>query len=177
MSKAIGKLLVAFVAMALSVTAPANATPIAPDDFNAENGGVPQLNYFGFGHYTVSSGSVDLIGNGYYDAYPGNGLYVDVAGSTGQYGALTTNTVYGAGHYEALLGLGGPIYSGITDGVRVSWAGGFQDFILNGLTTNSFAFDINLTSPSALTVSDLALSGNPNIGATLFGLAVQPRTA
>src|ERR1700722_9142112 len=73
----------------------------------AENGGSGALNYTGFANYNVTQGSVDLIGNGYFDNYPGDGLYVDLAGSTNQFGALTTKHVYGPGTYHIGLSLGG----------------------------------------------------------------------
>jgi hypothetical protein len=60
------------------------------DDFNAENGGVGAVNYNGFAQWSVSDGTVDLIGNGFFDAYPGNGLYVDLDGSSGNAGVLTS---------------------------------------------------------------------------------------
>jgi len=39
------------------------------DNFATENGGAGTLNYFGFNNFTVSAGSVDLIGNGFFDNY------------------------------------------------------------------------------------------------------------
>ncbi len=44
-----------------------------------------------------------------------------MAGSTGAFGALTTNTLYGPGTYHVTIGLGGPIYSDVSDGVTVDW--------------------------------------------------------
>ncbi len=73
----------------VSVAAP--AAPVFFDDFNAENGGVGQLNYTGFVNWTVSDGTVDLIGNGFHDFLPGNGLYVDMDGSTGNAGKMMTS--------------------------------------------------------------------------------------
>lgn len=156
-----------------ALTAPASAT-IVPDQFNSENGGVGTLNYSGFADFTVTSGSVDLIGSGFYDNFAGNGLYVDMAGTTGQFGALTTNTVYAAGTYHVTLGLGGTIYSNIADGVSLDWGtGSWSSGDLAGLIAQTFDFDITLNSASAITISDLGHSGNANIGATLFGLSLE----
>lgn len=157
--------------LALGTTAvQANATYLS---FGSENGGTPQLNYYGFANFNVSQGSVDLIGNGYFDAYPGNGLYVDLAGSTNQYGALTTKTIYGPGTYDIGLSLAGPIYNGITDGAVVSWGqGSSANMILSGLNEANYNFSVTLTQPEAFTITDLGLSGNANIGATLFGFQV-----
>lgn len=43
------------------------------------------LNYCGFDNWQVADGHVDLIGNGFMDLLPGNGLYVDLAGSSPVY--------------------------------------------------------------------------------------------
>lgn len=40
-----------------------------------------QLDYNSFINWNVTAGTVDLQGNGFFDALPGNGLYVDLAGS------------------------------------------------------------------------------------------------
>lgn len=152
----------------------AYASP-ALHSFNAENGGSAQLNYSGFADFNVTKGSVDLIGNGSFDAYAGNGLYVDMAGTTGQYGALTTKTIFGPGSYKIDLSLGGSIYSGIADGIDITAGGGsLFSATLPGLTTSDYSFIVNLASAQAFTITDLGLSGNPNIGATLFGFNVSP---
>jgi hypothetical protein len=165
----------ASVAVALfAFAAPASAT-VVPDQFNSENGGAGTLNYYGFADYTVTSGSVDLIGAGFYDNFSGNGLYVDMAGTTGAFGALTTNTVYGPGTYHVTIGLGGTIYNGINDGVLVDWGtSSWSSGDLAGLSSSTFQFDITLDVASAITISDLGHSGNANIGATLFGFTAEP---
>jgi hypothetical protein len=64
------------------------------DNFNGENGG----------------GTVDLIGNGFYDFYPGNGLYIDLDGSTTDSGVLATKSgvlSLPAGTYTLSYELGG----------------------------------------------------------------------
>lgn len=53
------------------------------DDFNNENAGFPGVvNYNSFANFDVVDGSVDLIGNGFRDFFPANGLYVDLDGTT-----------------------------------------------------------------------------------------------
>jgi len=51
------------------------------DNFDQENQGRAQLNYRGFKNWLVTRGEVDLIGNGFLDYKPGNGLYVELDGS------------------------------------------------------------------------------------------------
>ena len=162
-------LLLAGAAFACSASA-----TVLPNDFDSENGGAPVLNYYGFADWTVSKGAVDLIGNGYFVSFPGNGLYVDLAGSIGQFGAITTKATYASGTYKVTLGLGGSIYAGIADGATISWGTGSQDFVLPGLATNTYVFDVTLTSAERFTITDDGLTGNGNIGATLFGFNVVP---
>lgn len=63
-----------------------NCTPTG-DTFQASGA----LNYCSFEKWNVIDGNVDLIGNGFMDLLPGNGLYVDLAGSTSPYkGTMVT---------------------------------------------------------------------------------------
>lgn len=78
------------VMLVLTEAGTAQATVLLSDNFNSENGGAGTLNYAGFVNWTVSDGSVDLCGNGFCDFLPGNGLYVDMDGSTGNAGKLTS---------------------------------------------------------------------------------------
>jgi hypothetical protein len=66
------------------------AVPLLFDDFNSENSGNGALNYNSFTNWVVSDGTVDLIGNGFYDFLKGNGLYVDLDGSTYDAGIMTS---------------------------------------------------------------------------------------
>ena len=65
------------------------------DNFNAENGGIATpatLSYNRFANWNVTTNDVDLIGNGSFDFFPGNGLYVDLNGAAP--GQLTSKTAY-----------------------------------------------------------------------------------
>jgi len=90
-------LFVALVCMMFSQAV--QAATIFSDNFNGENGGTGVLNYAGFSKWTVSNGAVDLIGNGFFDFFPGSGLSVDLDGTmlkAGQFSsipiALANNT-------------------------------------------------------------------------------------
>jgi hypothetical protein len=85
----------------------AQAAIVFQDNFNGENGGSGALNYTGFANWTVTGGSVDLIGNGFFDFQPGNGLYVDMNGSTGQGGTIATTTVFAPGTYTVTFDFAG----------------------------------------------------------------------
>lgn len=63
-----------------------NCTPTG-DEYKASG----SLNYCQFEKWNVVDGHVDLIGNGFMDLLPGNGLYVDLAGSRSPYkGTMVT---------------------------------------------------------------------------------------
>lgn len=80
------------IAVCAFTTAPVMAD-LFFDDFNSEHGGVGILNYTGFANWTVTEGTVDLIGNGYFDWFNyAHGLYVDMDGSTGNAGTMETKT-------------------------------------------------------------------------------------
>lgn len=84
------------------------------DTFNTENGGVGKLDYTSFANWIVTAGSVDLIGNGLFDIYPGNGLYVDLNGSTGVSGTLTSKVLFSPGTYEFSFEIGNTSVGAIT---------------------------------------------------------------
>ena len=100
------KLLFVFLIVALCARQ-SFAGYILNDDFDSEHGGAGILNYNGFANWTVSDGTVDLIGNGYYDFLPGNGLYVDMDGSTGNAGIMTTTLSLDPGTYMLSFDLAG----------------------------------------------------------------------
>jgi hypothetical protein len=113
--------------LTLGTVSGANAAVVFSDNFNSENGGAAQLNYTGFANWTVTQGAVDLIGNGSFDFYPGNGLYVDMDGSIGQNGGLTSKQTFGAGSYTLSFNLAGSA-RGDTNTVEVK-LGSLDQFI------------------------------------------------
>jgi hypothetical protein len=83
----------ATLAMAFGSIDRAQAATFAfSDNFNTENGGVATLAYTGFANWNVSKADVDLIGNGDFDFFPNNGLYVDLNGAAP--GGITSKTTY-----------------------------------------------------------------------------------
>jgi hypothetical protein len=77
-----------------SPSAPAEVLLV--EDFNAENGGLYQLNYTGFTNWDVTTGSVDLVGTAPFDDVlpTTQGLYVDLDGTTGAAGLLRSKTAF-----------------------------------------------------------------------------------
>jgi len=164
------------LAATLASATDSRAAVLLFDDFNSES---QSLNHTPFANWSVSAGSVDVIGTGFYDFYPGNGNYVDLNGSSGAIGALTSNTVFGAGTYTLTFTLGG---SNGGDGnvdpsaktTRVIFGNFVQDITLAsnaGLTTQSFTFT---TTGGNLTFASLP-GGNefgPYVGNVLDNVQV-----
>jgi hypothetical protein len=146
----------AIVVATMCVTSVSFAQVVFQDNFDAENGGVGTTNYAGFANWTVSDGTVDLIGNGFFDSYPGNGLYLDLDGSSANAGILTSTAILlspglhllkfdlgligGFGSDSMTVSLGGdyseafsaadaglsPTYNSITRSIQVTSAGSFS---------------------------------------------------
>jgi hypothetical protein len=167
------------LAAAISASA-ANATPLS-DNFDSENGGTPQLNYFGLSNFTVtnagSGGSVDLIGSGSggsaYDFFPGHGLYIDMCGSTSACATLSTNQVFAAGTYDVSISLGGNARSGTQTGTTVNFGSYSNTVMLDMFELYVLNFTTTLGGASALTLGDLGLVA-PNMGNILFSVDITP---
>jgi hypothetical protein len=145
------------------------------DNFNSENGGAGQLNYNSFANFTVSNsvsqgGTVDLIGNGFFDFYPGNGLYVDLDGSgNGVPGLLETKQTFATGTYNLSFDLAGSA-RGVDDHVDVNFGPFSQTYFLpstQGYTL--FTATVTLTTPSVLSFQNVEPG---NIGAILDNVSV-----
>ena len=88
------KNLIAAAVLGLSMTSAASAAILFSDDFSAST---PGLNVTPAG-WNVSNGRVDVIPCcfGQFDFYPGNNLYIDMDGSTGDAGRITTVATFSA---------------------------------------------------------------------------------
>lgn len=97
------------------------------------------LEYDAFTYWDVTGGTVDLLGNGFFDFLPGNGLYVDLIGVSGSNGSLVTKTAIAltSGHTYSLTAwlAGNQLVSRAADTVklRVFWVdgGGGEHDVLN----------------------------------------------
>jgi hypothetical protein len=149
------------LALAISAmgTAPAVAGPIFSDNFNGESQG---LNYTGFAQWTVTAGSVDLIGTGFYDLFPGNGNYVDLDGTTSGLnpaGQITTDMVFAAGTYTLSFDLGGS-QRGDTNTVEVVLGNFVQDITLPSNAPLSLYTYTFTTTGGQLSFTNLGASDN-----------------
>lgn len=165
-------------AACIAATTKAGAVTIFSDDFNSENGGVGAINYAGFANWTVNPGTVDLIGNGFFDFYPGNGLFVDLDGSTSQAGKMTSSAIaVTPGFYSLSFMLGGNARGAANDTVSVSVDTGFanQNYVLNymdPLTAYTLPFQV-LSATSINLVFQNA--GGDNVGAILDNVRLEQR--
>jgi len=149
------------------------------DNFNSTT--TQALNQTAFTNWTVTSGSVDVIGDGGSFAFlpPGNGNYVDLDGSTGQPGQLTTIMTFNPGTYLVTFDLAGsqggagkvdPVSK--TTEIAFSIGGATQTLLLDPsapLTTYSYTF--TTTGPGHLSFTDLS-GGNNNVGNLLDNVSV-----
>jgi hypothetical protein len=136
-----------------------NAQVLISDNFNSENGGVPTLNYNSFANWDVANagttgGTVDLIGNGAFDFYPGNGLYVDLLGSgngtPGQLQSKTTFNFVSGVNYTLSFDLAGSArgtdnHVDVTLGSLVNQA----LFLPSAQGYTLFSFDFTVSSPTS----------------------------
>ena len=150
-------LLSAFLLLLAATSGRANLV----DNFNSENGGVGRLNYNSFANWTVANsspqgGTVDLIGNGFFDLYPGNGLYVDLLGTgNGVPGLFTTKETFAIGTYTLSFDLAGSA-RGYNNHVDVSFGPYAQTFFLpssQGYTL--FSESVTLTTPAQLSFQNV----------------------
>jgi hypothetical protein len=166
-----------FATAALAIAAGAQAAPVFTDGFDGENGNVTALNYGSFANFTVADGTVDLIGtpSGYSIVCAGgSGACVDLDGSTGNAGALTsTPLALTAGSHTLSFDLSGNQRGGSDDTVEISLGSLFSTSITvapgEAFQTYSFTFDVLADAIASLVFQNL---GNDNIGAILDNVAL-----
>lgn len=192
-------LALATLAMGFAVSSSVSASPIIllEDDFNGENGGNGVRNYDSFTNWNVTDGSVDLLGPGLVDFLPGNGIYIDLNGSTNNGATLASNTTFEfqtGDQVTLMFALAGPcenawpgcanfpnLNSGSNE-VTVSLGGLLNETFTKDfdtpLETISRTFNVNLATSASL-VFDHNDNGGDNIGLILDNvqLSVEPSTS
>jgi len=177
MKKAFGVLTLMMCLWGFSSASIGNVVPFS-DNFDSENGGVGKLNYSGFTNWTIVDGTVDLIGNGYWDFLPGNGLYVDLDGSTHNPGQMISSNSFDLqpGTYMLSFYLAGNQHQSPQDQVTVQLAMG--SLLNNTYTLTNFApftlFTETITVTSA-TFASLTFenAGSDNIGMLLDNVSLE----
>ena len=162
--------------LVFGVVAQSHATIIFSDNFNTENGGIGQLNYNAFANWSASNGTVDLIGSpGFFDFFPGNGLYVDLDGSTFQAGTFTSIGIpVTPGNYMLSFLLAGS-QRGDVNTVQVNVSGGLasSSYTLASnvpLTLETMSFTV--LAPTTITLSFQNEGISNNIGLVLDNVSL-----
>ncbi len=98
------KILVALAASAAVFAAPASATILLSDNFDAEAGGVSSLNHTAFANWTVEGGTVDVVANTDYGitCFGNSGSCVDLDGSTNDPGLMVSTGIFSFAAFQQL---------------------------------------------------------------------------
>jgi hypothetical protein len=146
----------------------ARATPIFTDNFEGDSTG---LNKTTFNNWTVSDGTVDLIGTGTaWNWFPEYGKYVDMDGSSGNAGKLLSSQTFvlGPGDYLLQFELAGNQRSGNPDMVTVQVNTGITSQQYSLSTFSAFQTFSQSFSLSAQTPINVQLSSVPEPGTLLL---------
>lgn len=181
------KRLLAALAFVISCTVPqmSHAILVFSDNFDTET---LALNYSGFSKWTVSDGTVDLIGNpGFFDLQPGNGRYVDLDGSTGDAGVMRSGALsLTAGvNYDLTFSLAGSQRgdtNAVTYGIDLNNDGildqsGTQTLASSvGFGVFSLSFTPGISTPNAR-IQFAQSGGSDNIGLLLDNVALNSQVS
>jgi len=130
-----------FVCLTVLIGHSVKAQVLFSDNFNSEDGGTGTANYSTFANWTVTRGAVDLIPfGGYFDFYPGNGLYIDTCGTVGVGGTMVTKQSFN-------------FVPGVTYTLSCDLAGDARDGLdkseIVTVGTNGSILSTNITLPSS----------------------------
>lgn len=160
--------------LALAALPAARAIVVFSDGFQSEPNATI-LNYNSFDHWTVSDGTVDLLGAGYFGVVTPT-ITVDLDGSSGNAGILTsTAQSLSAGNYVLSYQLAGS-QRGDTNTVLVSMSGisgANQSHTLassTGLTTFTLNFSLGGAASSSIVFENL---GGDNVGLVLDNVKLE----
>lgn len=149
------------VAAVLLTVSTASASVIFSDNFNSETAGLNTTP----SQWSLVSGSVDVIpSGGLYDFYPGNGLYVDMDGSTGQAGSIKTTAqfAYTSGQqYQLTFDYGLNSSGGVPQYLNYSF-GGMSGMVTISSRPSSLQSYSVLFAPTTSGVGSLAFSASPD---------------
>ena len=148
------------------------AAPIFSDNFDSYAANQLNWNPPASSGWTVSDGTVDLVGAGGTDLIPGNGRYVDLDGSTSNSGLFSNNVdLVGGTTYTLSFDLGGS-HRGSTETVNVNFGSTAASYTLNSADPFS-TVTLNFTpgSNSSYDISYQNLGGD-NVGALLDNVSV-----
>ena len=155
-------------------TSSTKAALIFFDDFDSY---ASAYNWAGEGNWTTTESSVDLIGAGTsWDLLPGNGLYLDMDGSTGNAGTIESISIALApGDYILSYDVAGNQRNGGDDSVIVLVGGGS---LISAMTTagqnvpfTTVSLPFTVTVATSATISFNGVGGD-NVGLLLDNVAI-----
>lgn len=144
------------------------AVLIFQDDFNAYALGTPAP--AGFGNWTVSNGTVDIIGQpGPWDLIPGNGRYLDMDGSTNDAGMITSIVLaLNPGDYVLSFDVAGNQRQGGNDSMDITLGAFVNANVIAAdnapLTTITIPFTVAVATTGSIVFEGL---GGDNVGLLL----------
>jgi hypothetical protein len=156
-------------------TGSSKAALIFFDDFDSYTGAIP---WSGGGNWTVSDGSVDMIGAGTsWDLLPGNGLYLDMDGTAAppDAGKITSiSLALAPGNYVLSFDIAGNQRNGANDAVLVGVSGLLSGSISNIVSTmpfTTYSMPFAVATGTSATISFEGVGGD-NVGALLDNVAL-----
>ena len=174
-------LLALAVTLACTLPVQASAAVIFSDNFDAET---ESSNTSSLTNWTISNGTIDIVGPAFFDLLPGNGRYVDLDGSTGDAGKLTSSalTLVAGTTYDLVFSLGGS-QRGDTNSVDYGIdadGNGVIDFLASQtLASNApFAsFNLTFTALASSNVGRIVFdhAGGDNVGLLLDNVQLRSR--
>ena len=174
-------LLTLAVTLACTLPVQASAAVIFSDNFDAEPF---SLNTVSLANWTISNGTVDIIGIGGFDLLPGNGNYVDLDGSTSDAGKLTSSalTLVAGTTYDLVFSLGGSQRgdsNSVDFGIDADGNGVIDFLASQTLASNAPFASFNLTF-TALASSNIGRivfdhAGGDNLGLLLDNVQLRSR--
>jgi hypothetical protein len=152
----------------LTCAGASHAVTVFSDNFDANPVG---LNAVPAG-WSVSGGTVDIIGLGLFDLLPGNGAYIDLDGSTGASGLLSIGLNLAAGvEYTATFDLAGS-QRGTAETGTASFGTAALSYVLDSSDPfTPFQFSFTPSTSGTFTLS-FQNAGGDNLGALLDNVTV-----
>jgi len=171
------KILAAVLLVLLRCSSLSAHPTIFSDDFDSYG---TTLNWSGSPKWSVSDGTVDLIGNGGgFDFLPGNGRYVDMDGTALDAGKITSPDFdLAPGMYTLAFDLAGNQRNNGEDTIKIQMQGGslFVDYSIILAENAPFATYSNSFTVATPTSASLSFEGvgGDNIGLLLDNVSVEP---
>jgi len=161
-------LLTGVAALAALAASPASAAVVFSDNFNTETPGLNAL----LTNFGVSDGTIDVIANGSFGISCVSGNCVDLDGSTGDAGNLTSFDIFGPGNFVLSFALSGNQRGGADDTVTVLFAGTVLDTITVAPSAPFQTYSYNVSGSGHIRFET---AGGDNVGPILDNVQLATR--